>query len=115
MFRPTIQAVRAALEPIEHIPRPEGDNEGAPINGDAVFPYLSPVHQEQVRHAEEILYDYTRTLDGQPNRRAVNTVTRNGYLASLDQAQDDCELLRGRVGVGEWEIDISDPQGETND
>jgi hypothetical protein len=115
MFLPTIHDACTALKPLEHIPRPESDNEGDTINADTVFPYLSPFHQEQVRHAEEILYDYTRTSDGQPNRRALNTLTRNGYPASLDPSQDNYELLRGRVKVGEWEIDISDPQSETDD
>jgi hypothetical protein len=76
MYNPTIQAICSALKPIERIPRPEGDNDGDPINSDTVYPYLSIAHQQQVRYAEELLYDYTRTSDGQPNRRAINTLIR---------------------------------------
>lgn len=115
MFGTTIQAVCTALKPIERIPRPAGDNDGDPINSDTVFPYLSIVHQQQVRYAEELLYDYTRTPDGQPNRRAINTLIRNGYPAGLGPSQDDYDLLLGRVRVGDWEIDISDHLGQGYD
>ncbi|CAB3746046.1 hypothetical protein LMG29542_00109 [Paraburkholderia humisilvae] len=108
--RPTIQDVLAALKPLIGIPRPVGDNEGDPINGDTVFPYLSPKHQEQVQHAATVAYEYARTDDGEANRRALNTMTRHGFRASLDPAQYEPDHLVGRVIAGEWEIDISDPR-----
>lgn len=113
--RPTIQEVRETLTPLIGIPRPDRDNEGDPINGDTVFPYLSPMNQELVRRAEEIVYEYARTTDGQVDRRAVNTMTKNGFRASFDPSQYDQDRLVGYVTVGDWKIDISDPRSEMED
>jgi hypothetical protein len=110
MFAPTIQEVIQALEPLAAIPRPYGDNEGAPINSDTVFSHLSSEHQDLVSQAEEVVYAYTRTSDGQVNTRAVNTITRHGYKTSLGPSQYDYEYLDGRVAIRNWDLDISDPR-----
>lgn len=105
----SLNDVLSALKPIASIPCPPGDNDGDPINADTVLPYLSPLHQQQVQYAVELLHDYTRLSDGTPNRRAVNALTRNGYPATLHEDQYDIDRFVGRVVAGEWDIDISDP------
>lgn len=106
--RPTLQDVREALERIKKIPRPYGDNEGDPINSDTVFPELSPEHQLAVSHAYQVCFEYTRTLDGKVDRRAVGYLTRAGYRTSLDTSQYQPDRLVGSVEVDNWELDISD-------
>lgn len=106
--RPSIRDVIEALTPLAHIPRPDTDNEGDPINGDTVLPYLSPEHAQQVRHAATVVYEYARTADGGPDRRALNTMTRHGFYATLNSAQYEPDQLVGSVTVNGWCIDISD-------
>ena len=106
--RPTIRDVVDALTPLARIPRPDTDNEGDPINGDTVFPYLSPEHAKQVRHAEDVVSAYSRTADGAPDRRSLNTMRRHNFNTTLDPAQDDPDMLLGAVTVGDWTLDISD-------
>lgn len=115
MVPPTIRDARAALKAIEHIPRPDGDNEGDPINGVTVFPYLSKEHQALVLHAEEVVHSYARDGLHQPNRRAINAMTRNGFPAYLHPSQEDYDMMYGQVKAGEWIIDISDPQVSSSD
>lgn len=107
-YRPSIREVNKALAALVDIPRPDTDNEGDPINGRSVLPYLSHENAQRVRHAEELLYKYTRNWDGQPDRRALNTLGRHGYDASLDTAQYEPDKLAGSVRAGDWYIDISD-------
>jgi len=109
--RPTFREVRRALKTLESIPRPDGDNEGDPINGETVLPHLSPEHQDQVHAASELINRYVRTFDGQPDVRSLNTLRRNGVPASLHQSQDDPFRLVGRVGDWERSLDVSDPGG----
>lgn len=111
--RPTIRDVHQALKPLANIPRPYGDNEGDPINSPTVFPKLSPKHQELVSSAEEVLYEYTRTSDGQGNRRAVTTLKKNGYPTYLGPYQYDAERVVGDVQIGDWTLDLSDPSNES--
>lgn len=105
---PSINDVREALKLLADIPVPFGNNEGDPLNGDTVLPYLSHEHQSLVRSAEEYCYRYARTFDGQVNRRAVKTMTKNGFPANLGPSQYDFSSLVGSVAIGDWRIDISD-------
>jgi hypothetical protein len=113
--RPTIKELLEALKPLANIPRPYGDNEGDPINSDTVFPFLSPEHQEKVLLAEEKAYEYSRTFNGQVDRRALTTMNKNGIPANLGPSQYHQDRLVGSVTVGDWEIDISDPHNEADD
>ena len=106
--RPSIRDVVNALSPLANIPRPDADNDGDPINGDTVLPYLSPEHAKQVRHAASLVHEYARRIDGEPDRRSINTMTRHGFHATLDPAQYELDRLTGSVTVGDWHIDISD-------
>ena|SRR5690554_4598549 len=113
-FRPpTIADIREALEPIPMIKRPDTDNDGDPLNGSTVFPYLTWVEQQQVAKAYDLLYRYCRTPDGGPDNRALTTLRKNGFPASLDPSQYDPTRLVGFVTVGEWDINISDPVNTT--
>lgn len=111
--RPSINDVRKALKPLADIPRPDGDNEGDPINGETVYPLLSFEHKALVRHAEEVVFLYARTFDGQVDHRAVNTMTKNGFPANLGPSQYDEDRLVGSVTTGDWSFDISDPRNKT--
>lgn len=110
--RPTLKDVREALERIKTIPRPYGDNEGDSINSNTVFPELSPEHQLAVSYAQQVCSEYTRTLDGRADRRAVGHINRAGYRASLDLSQHEPDKLVGRVEVEDWTLDISDSTSE---
>ena len=107
MSAPSIDDVRKALKPLVEIPVPYGNHEGDPVNCDLVRRFLSPEHQSWVRHAEEITNLYARTVDGQANRRAVNTLIKNGFPANLGPSQYASSRLAGSVTVGDWHIDIS--------
>lgn len=113
--RPSIQDIVNALSPLANIPRPNTDNDGDPINGYTVLPYLSPEHAEQVLHAESLVYEYARGIDGGPDRRSINTMTRRGFRATLDPAQYEPDRLTGSVRVGDWYIDISDVSRGTSE
>lgn len=108
----TLADVLATLTPLAQIRRPPADNEGDPINGDSVFPFLTPQEKQQVNTAEEALREYTRTPEGGANRRAIHSLTSKGHLATLNDDQYDRTRLVGRVSVGPWEIDISDAAPE---
>lgn len=112
---PSITDVRRALEPLAPILRPDGDNEGDPINSETVFPYLCPKEQEDVRHAEEVVMEYTRAFGHEINRRALTIMGKNGFPTSLGPSQYNPERLVGTVSVGDWELDISDPHSEGDD
>jgi hypothetical protein len=112
---PTIKDVLQAIKLLIHIPRPVGDNEGDCINWNTIMRYLSLQHQNAVQHAVEILHNYTRHTDGQPVRKSINTLSRNGFPAFLHEDQYNPNRIVGRVSVGEWDIDISDPADETEE
>lgn len=113
--RPTIKDIVNALSPLANIPCPETDNDGDPINGDTVFPYLSPEHAEQVRLAESLAHEYARRIDGEPDRRSINAMTRRGFRTTLGPAQYEPDRLTGSVTVGDWHIDISDVSRGTDE
>jgi hypothetical protein len=105
----TIRDVIDAFSPLAGIPRPDTDNEGDPINANSILPYLSPMHAQQASHAVTVAYQYARTVTGDPDRRALNTMARHGFPASLGPAQYEPDRMVGSVTVGDWWIDISDP------
>lgn len=110
--RPTLKDVREALERIKTIPRPYGDNEGDSINSNTVFPELSPGHQLAVSYAHQVCSEYTRTLDGRADRRAIGHINRAGYRTSLGPSQYESDQLVGSVEVEDWTLDISDSPSE---
>ena len=105
----SIKNVRQALDDIKDIERPDGDNEGYSINSPAVYNYLSFDDQEKVDKVVEIISDYVRQSDGQPNNRAITELKKNGFQAYLNQDQYDPYRYVGIVRMDEWDIDISDP------
>lgn len=110
MFEPTsIDDVRQALKEVENIERPYADNEGDPLNSPLVYDYLSPEDQEKVDHANEVVSDYVRNPAGEPNKRSITTLNKNGFYAHFNQDQYDPYRYVGSVTVGEWKIDVSDP------
>ncbi len=111
--RPSINEVRKTFKHLAYISRPDRDNRGDPINGETVLPFLSSEDQVRVIDAEEMLYQYVRTTDGQVNKRAINTLNKQGFSAYLGGAQYNEERLVGSVTIGEWSIDISDPHTST--
>lgn len=98
----TIHDVVAALDPLTHIKRPDGDNEGDPINSPSVYGSLSRSDQEKVDRAEQVLVNYLR----QCGRRGVTEMNKRGYRASFEQDAYDETRLLGYVIVGEWELVI---------
>lgn len=96
------------------IPRPYGDNEGDPINGASVYPYLSPEHQAIVDDALELLHAYTRVA-GEPNNRAITYLCRRGYKAALNADQYDPYRVVGFVNTENWVIDLSDEPSGSED
>lgn len=112
---PTIRDVLRVITPLAKIPRPEGDNEGDSINSESIMRDLTPKQREEVLFAEEILHEYTRHADGQPIRKSVNALTRNGFYTSLHEDQyDPCRIV-GQTSVGAWNLDLSDPSSEHTD
>ena len=116
---PTKKDVIAALQAIESIERPDGDNEGDAINSDTVYPYLSPQQQELVDHAETVTKEYVRKPgdDGdEPNRRSLTELSKAGYPASLNTDQYDPYRLVGNIAVSdEWRLDVSDSNNQPTD
>ena len=112
---PTIKDVLRVIKPLAKIPRPEGDNAGDAINSESIMRDLTPMQREAVIFAEEILHEYTRHSDGQPNRKSTNTLTRNGFPTSLNDDQYDPYRIVGRTTAGEWDVDLSDPPNASED
>ncbi|MBX8563094.1 hypothetical protein K5D44_00075 [Pseudomonas cichorii] len=109
LYPPTLNDVCRMLKQLDDIPRPYGDNEGYPVNSDAVYYSLYPEHQEFVNNLLEILYSYTRLPAGQEvNVRSVNYLTGRGYPTYLGVDQYDAYRLVGSVTTENWLIDISD-------
>lgn len=107
-YAPTIHDVLTALSRLANIPRPYGDNEGDPINGSSVYPYLSVDHQNQVDTAESLLRQYTRAPGGGVNNRALAILRRHGVEIYLGPYQYDFEKTVGSATTGDWTIDLSD-------
>ena len=115
---PTKKDVVAALQALQDIERPEGDNEGDPINSSTVYPYLSPQNQALVDHAEQLTNEYVRKPGDEgdePNRRALTELKKAGFSAYLGPDQYDPYRLVGDVKVGDWTLDVSDPNSQTTD
>lgn len=105
----SIKDVRHALKDVENIERPDTDNEGDPLNSPSVRNYLSDEDQNKVDHAVRICKEYVRNPAGEPNNRSLTTLNKNGFSARFNQDQYDPYRYVGRVSVGEWDIDVSDP------
>jgi hypothetical protein len=90
------------------IDRPDGDNEGDPLNGPTIYPYLSTVQQEHVDTAEDLCCKYTRRLGGEIDRRALGHLVRKGFHTQLGPAQYEADRLVGGIDFGEMTLDISD-------
>lgn len=103
-----IKSVIESLKSLDEIERPDMDNHGAPINCNSVFPYLSPEDQTRVNEVIEILQDYVRTPNNEPNKRAITQLNKNGFDAALHGDQYDAYKLAGEVLTENWKIDISD-------
>jgi len=103
---------------LKDIERPDGDNEGDPINSPNVYNYLSPEDQELVDNAEKILYAYVRKSGNsgdEPNKRAITELEKRDYPTSLNIDQYDQTRLVGQIEVGDWSLDLSDPTTESYD
>jgi hypothetical protein len=116
-FKPSARDAISALKGLEKVEVPEGgDVDGDALNSPGVLRKLSPEDRQLVLDYTGILYDYLRK-DGQngpeENRRGINAINRTGlYHASLNSAQYDQSQLVGRVGNGDFHVDISDPNIE---
>lgn len=76
---PTKKEVIAALQALQDIERPEGDNEGDSINSPTVYPHLSPQDRALVDHAEKITKEYVRKRGDEgdePNRRSLTELRK---------------------------------------
>jgi hypothetical protein len=114
--RPTFTALCTALEALADIDRPDGDNEGDPINADNVLYALSPTDREHVLETERIAHELTRAIGGDPNRRILTDLRKRGFPATLEPDQYDPERLRGTIRTPRWDLNISDPpQGDDQD
>ena len=110
-YQPTLEDICYILVRIDMIPRPCGDNEGDPINGDSVYPWLSHEDQTIVDRAFELLHAYTR-IGGEPNKRSITYLHKRGYGAALNPHQyDPCRLV-GYVSTENWVISLSDASWE---
>lgn len=115
---PNKKEVVAALEALRDIERPEGDNEGDPINSSSVYPFLSPQDQAKVDHAEQVANEYMRRPGDEgdePNKRALTELSKAGFPAYLGPDQYDPYRLVGVVKVGDWELNVSDPSNQRED
>jgi hypothetical protein len=115
---PTKKDVVTALQALQDIQRPKGDNEGDPINSSTVYPYLSQRNQELVDHAAQITNEYVRKTGDEgeeANRRSLTELTNEGFHADLGPDQYDPSRLVGGVEVGNWKINLSDPNNSPAD
>jgi len=112
----SIHEVVEALEPLKSIERPEGDNEGDPIDAASVYDRLPPHHQEVVDRARTVAALYVRKAGdagAEPDSRSITELNKKGFKASLNQDQEDPTRLVGLVAVGEWTLSLSDPTNES--
>lgn len=115
---PNKKKVVAALESLQGIERPAGDNEGDPINSPSVYPNLSPEDKAKVDHAEQVTKEYVRKPGNEgdePNSRALTELGKAGFPVSLGSDQYDPARLVGRVKVGDWELYVGDPKSQRED
>ena len=115
---PTKKDVVVALQALQDIERPEGDNEGDPINSPTVYPYLSRQDQALVDHAEQITNEYVRKQGDEgeeANQRSLTELKKAGFSADLGPDQCDPYRLVGGVEVGDWTLNLSDPNNSPED
>lgn len=113
----TIRSVIATLARLEDIRRPEGDNEGLPINAPAVLDSLAPEDQKLVLQAAETLSSYVRKngdMGMEANQRSLTELRKHGFPAALNEDQYDSSRLVGSVTVRDWKLDLSDPETNSN-
>ncbi|MGM0952262.1 MAG: hypothetical protein ACQEW7_04705 [Pseudomonadota bacterium] len=109
MFKlPDINEVVAALESLRDIRRPDGDNEGDPINSTSVYGQLSRELQERVDEVERLVSEYLLP-GGEPQTNALYELRARGYEADLGPGQYEPDRTVGGVKVGEWTLDLSEP------
>lgn len=115
---PTIKDVVATLELLKNIVRPDGDNEGIPINSPDIYNKLSSKDKALVEQAVEITHEYTRKAGDkgdEPNTRSITELNRKGYQSTLQTDQYNPSRLVGFVEIGNWRLDVSDPRIEGHD
>jgi hypothetical protein len=109
-WQPTITDVEA-LKKLEAIPRPEGDNEGDPINSPGVYESLTQPQQQLVDTALETAHQYVRKssdFGDEPNARSITELNKRGYHTFLQPDQYDPTSLTAGISIGPWELDLSD-------
>ena len=107
--RPSFRAVEIALKAVAKIQRPEGDNEHLPLNHPEILDGLSSGDREAVERADSLAREFVRDGGGESNRRAVNTLTRNGFPTDFGPAQEDLYHTVGSIKLPNGDIDVSDP------
>ena len=109
MFKsPDIDGVVKALESLREIPRPDGANEGDPINSTPVYGRLSSELQECVDEVEQLVSEFLLP-GGEPQAKALSELKARGYEADLSPDQYEPDLIVGGVKVGDWTLDLSEP------
>ncbi len=110
--RPSFREVEIALKAVAKIQRPEGDNEHLPLNHPDILDRLSSPNREAVERADSLAREFVRDGAGESNRRAVNTLTRNGFPADCGPAQEDPNRTVGSIKLPNGDIDVSDPSDD---
>lgn len=110
--RPTIQDVDDALSELKKVKRPYGDNEGDSANSPGFYNNLSDEDKKIVDNAEEIVSEYVRDSNGNPNNRAIGLMNKRGYSTSLHVGQySENEELVGSVSI-QTDNDDGDENGD---
>lgn len=115
---PTIKDVVTTLEPLKNIVRPDGDNEGVPINSPDIYNKLSSNDKALVKQAENAAREYMRKagdMGNEPNARSITELNKKGYHSSLQTDQYNPDRLVGFVEIENWRLDVSDPYIEGHD
>lgn len=111
--QPTIKDVIEALDALNDVKQPAGDNEGEAINSPSVYEQLPPEHQQIVDNAESVTCRYLRKpgdYGSEPNQRSITELNKHGYAARLNFDQYDQASLVGSVVVRDLVLDVSDPK-----
>jgi len=108
MFNPiTINDVEKALTSVGSIERPYGDNEGDAINSRSIFPELTEEEKWIVNNAVNTIEEYIDGYDGYPDKRAISRIQAKGIDISIGPDQNDPYKSRGKVNIGEWDINLN--------
>lgn len=110
IHKPSLRDTVASLKRLAAVEVPEGDNEGDSFN--ACAHSLSDSDYETYREALDTAYAYVRNGSGEPDRRSIRALSRNGMSTSLDVDQYDPLRLAGRIRIQNRWLDIGDPQYE---